>query len=102
MTAYGIVQALVLVLAIGGSVVYALRQYFPKGLRLRLGAWLQKPAHASWMRTTGTWLMPATEQGCDSGCGSCGGCGSEKNSSAEQPLVFAASGSRQKSRTGSP
>ncbi|MGH8461522.1 MAG: DUF6587 family protein [Stenotrophobium sp.] len=102
MTAYGFLQALVLTLVIGGSVAFALRQYFPKGLRLRFGGWLQKPQHPLWMRIAGAWLVPAARQGCDSGCASCGGCGSgEKTSDTEQPLVFATGKSRQKPRAGS-
>ncbi|MGH8505610.1 MAG: DUF6587 family protein [Stenotrophobium sp.] len=98
MTTYDIVQTLVLAAAIGASVAYALRQYFPKGLRQRLGAWLQQPQRAHWLQGVGAWLMPvAAKSGCDSGCGSCGGCGSKDIGKAEQPLVFSAQGSPRKS-----
>jgi len=81
MSAFDIIQALVLALVVAYSLVVSLRKLAPEATRRLLGrcaARLDRPSHGRVLRRVGRWLQPAEAKsgGCGSGdgCGTCGGC----------------------------
>lgn len=100
MSAFGVIQAVVIGVLVLGSALYALRKLLP-GLSTRwlaaASASLNKPWRKPWLRALGRRLQPAQATGnCGDGCGTCGSCGpapsdSSPPSSARpdvQPLEF--------------
>ncbi|HET6803912.1 MAG TPA: DUF6587 family protein [Frateuria sp.] len=81
MSAFGIVQAVVLALALLASLLVAFRKLLPrtaKRVQARLSAAMDRPGRSAPLRRLGQWLQPdeARRGGCGSGdgCSSCGGC----------------------------
>ena len=88
MTTYGVIEFIVIALAVGASLNHVLRQYVP-GAHRQARRWLS----AALGMKSGTAVAAAS--GCDSGCGACSGCGTTASvptpeKSGEQPLVFRA------------
>jgi hypothetical protein len=80
-SAFAIVQAVVLALALLASLLAAFRKLLPRTARrvqAQLSAALERPGRAAAVRRLGRWLQPAEAKsgGCGSGdgCSSCGGC----------------------------
>jgi len=80
-SAFAIMQAVVLTLALLASLLAAFRKLLPraaKRVQARLSAALERPGRAGTLRRLGRWLQPgeAKSGGCGSGdgCSSCGGC----------------------------
>ena len=92
MSAFAIVQAVVLTLVLLASVLAAFRKLLPqtaKRTQARVSAALDRPGHAAAVRRLGGWLQPgqAKSGGCGSGdgCSSCGGCAPA--ASPDQPAI---------------
>jgi len=80
-SAFAVVQAVVLTLVLLASLLAAFRKLLPqtaKRAQARLSSALDRPGRAAAMRHLGRWLQPALAKsgGCGSGdgCSSCGGC----------------------------
>ncbi|GAA0686077.1 hypothetical protein FHW84_001510 [Dyella sp. SG562] len=95
MTAFAIVQAVIIGALVLCSALYAFRKLLP-GLSTRwlaaASASLNKPWRKPWLRALGRRLQPAQATGnCGDGCGTCGSCGPTPPSAARpeaQPLEF--------------
>ncbi|MFC5740734.1 DUF6587 family protein [Dyella tabacisoli] len=93
MTAFGLVQGLLIGLLVSGSALYAFRKLLP-GISVRwlaqASASLNKPWRSSWLRRMGRWLQPKQATGsCGDGCGTCGTCGPAPAAQHDvQPLTF--------------
>jgi len=81
MSAFAIMQAVVLTLVLLASLLAAFRKLLPqtaKRAQARLSAALERPGHTAFVRRLGRCLQPAEAKtgGCGSGdgCSSCGGC----------------------------
>ena len=95
MSAFGVIQAVIIGALVLFSALYAFRKLLP-GLSARwlaaASASLNKPWRKPWLRALGRRLQPAQATGnCGDGCGTCGTCGPTPPSSARpevQPLEF--------------
>ena len=81
MSAFDLVQAVVLTLVLLASLLAAFRKLLPQTARrvqARMSAAWDRPGRTSPVRRVGRWLQPAQAKsgGCGSGdgCSSCGGC----------------------------
>ncbi|HJT98102.1 MAG TPA: DUF6587 family protein [Rhodanobacteraceae bacterium] len=96
MSAYAVVQSLVIALAVAWSAWYAARRLIPTASRRAqagLAGWLELSTHDTWMRRIGHALQPvqAASGGCGtSGCSTCGACAPTAGAPAGEarPLVF--------------
>jgi len=93
-SAFAIVQAVVLMLVLLASLLAAFRKLLPqtaKRAQARLSSALDRPGRREAVRRFGRWLQPAEAKsgGCGSGdgCSSCGGCAPAPTTPA-QPLHF--------------
>lgn len=94
MSAFEIVQAVVLTLVLLASLLAAFRKLLPrtaKRVQARLSSALDRPGRKRVVQRLGRWLQPAEAKsgGCGSGdgCSSCGGCAPAPETQA-QPLHF--------------
>ena len=95
MSAFHLVQGLLLGLLVAFSAFSAFRKLLP-GLSTRwlaaASASLNKPWRKPWVRAVGRRLQPAQATGsCGDGCGTCGSCGPKPPSAVRpdaQPLEF--------------
>jgi hypothetical protein len=97
MSAFDIIQAVVIALVVAYSLLVSARKLAPEPTRRLLGACaarLDRPVHGPILRRIGRWLQPAEARsgGCGSGdgCGTCGGCAPppEIHESAPVPVHF--------------
>jgi hypothetical protein len=96
MNAALLVQAAVIVLIVGWSVIFAARRLLPASSRraqAMLAQWCDRPAAPRWLRQAAQRMQPKSTSGsscASSGCSACGGCGaaSAKAVSDAQPLAF--------------
>jgi len=94
MTAFAVIQAMVIGIAVSLAVITAFRKLLPKTatqVQARLSAALNEPSHSAWMRALGQRVQPKAATGsCGDGCGSCGSCGPKQvgNQPDVQPLHF--------------
>jgi hypothetical protein len=94
MTAFAVIQAVVIGTAVLSAAVTAFRKLLPKTatrVQARLSAVLNAPARSAWMRALGQRMQPKAATGsCGDGCGSCGSCGPKPvgNQPGVQPLHF--------------
>ncbi|TCV93252.1 hypothetical protein EC912_105112 [Luteibacter rhizovicinus] len=92
MTAFDIVQAVIIGLVVLTSAVVAFRKLLPATAKRWQANWsasLNRSGRATWMRALGRRLQPATATGsCGDGCGSCNSCGPSAAKSDVQPLEF--------------
>ncbi|WP_250627705.1 DUF6587 family protein [Pinirhizobacter soli] len=79
MTAFAVIQAIVIGIALLLAAVTAFRKLLPKTatrVQARLSAALNEPSRSAWMRILGQRMQPKAATGsCGDGCGSCGSCG---------------------------
>jgi hypothetical protein len=94
-SAFAIMQAVLLTLVLLASLLAAFRKLLPqtaKRVQARLSAALEQPGRAARIRRLGRWLQPAEAKtgGCGSGdgCSSCGGCAPPSPVSEAKPLEF--------------
>ncbi|MFC4764775.1 DUF6587 family protein [Dyella koreensis] len=95
MSAFALVQAVIIGVLVATSTVVAFRKLLP-GVSTRwmaaASASLNKPWRKPWLRAMGRWLQPAQATGnCGDGCGTCGSCGPKPPAAAKhdvQPLEF--------------
>jgi hypothetical protein len=98
MSAFAIIQALVIGSIVAFSAWQAFRKLLPgtsKRVHGALARRLDRPGRAAWVRALGRWLQPAEAKssGCGSGdgCSTCGGCAPARPVAADaepQPLHF--------------
>ena len=98
MTAYAVVQAIVIAAMVAWAVVFAARRLLPtptRRLQAHVANWLGAQSHAAWVRRIGASMQPtqAPSGGCGSGsCSTCGTCASSATPSVAateaRPLVF--------------
>ncbi len=93
MNAFDLLQALVLAVVVGYSLVVVVRKLAPEFSRRLLGRWsarLDRPVHGRVLRRIGRALQPreARSGGCGSGdgCGTCGACASPPRVEADAPM----------------
>ena len=94
MTAFAVIQAVVIGIVVLLAAITAFRKLLPKTatrVQARLSAALNEPSRPAWMRTLGQRMQPNAATGsCGDGCGSCGSCGPKPvgNQPDVQPLHF--------------
>lgn len=96
MSAFAIVQTVVLAVVLVASAWVAFRKLMPatsKRLLARISAALESPQRGPFAHRLARWLQPAEAKagacGSGDGCSACGGCGSAAPPAAEkQPLEF--------------
>ena len=99
MTAFAIIQALILTVVVGFSAWQAWRKLMPRSSKrvlARLSASLEQPRRGAMAHRLARWLQPSEAKGgaCGSGdgCSACGGCApptaSPPPSSEPMPLTF--------------
>ena len=97
MTAFAIIQALVITVVVLLAAVTAFRKLLPKTasrMQARLSASLNAPGHGAAVRRLGVRMQPKAATGsCGDGCGTCGSCGPEPlgklaSDPSVQPLHF--------------
>ena len=95
MNAALLVQAAVIALIVGWSVIFAARRLLPASSRrvqAKLAHWCDRPAAPRWLRQAAQRMQPKSSTGssCASACSACGGCGATaaKPLSDAPPLAF--------------
>jgi hypothetical protein len=94
MTAFAVIQAVVIGIVVLLAALTAFRKLLPKTatrVQARLSAALNAPARSAWTRALGQRMQPKAATGsCGDGCGSCGSCGPKPvgNHPDAQPLHF--------------
>jgi hypothetical protein len=93
MSTFDLIQALVLAVLFGYSLVITVRKLAPEATRRFLGrcsARLDRSSHGHVVRRIGRWLQPkeARSGSCGSGdgCGTCGGCAPAPQIRADAPM----------------
>ena len=87
-----IVQAVVIVLMVSWSVVFAARRLLPASCRRAQEAFAERfdrPAVPRWLRRVAERARPSPVVDGGSGCSGCGGCGGAESKPAPQPLASA-------------
>lgn len=93
MSAFAIVQALIVALVLAWSAWFASRRLLPTASRRAqagVATWLERVSHATWLRRIGHAMQPVqtSSGGCGtSGCSTCGACAPPARVDT-QPLVF--------------
>ena len=94
MTAFAVIQAVVISIVVLLAAVTAFRKLLPKTatrVQARWSAALNEPSRPAWMRSLGVRMQPKAATGsCGDGCGTCGSCGPKPvgNQPDVQPLHF--------------
>lgn len=94
MSAYDLLQDVIIGAIVFFSALYVLRKLMPKWMRARqqaLATILSKPARPYLLRSLGAFLMPGESSGggCGSGCSTCSTCESNPEAEPEaKPLEF--------------
>ncbi|MDX3907236.1 MAG: hypothetical protein QHC78_16220 [Pigmentiphaga sp.] len=82
MTAYSLLEVTVVALIVAACAIKAFGRFAPRTrmrLQSALGARMDRPGRAAWIRGLGKRLAAAApDGGCGSGCGTCGTCGPEE------------------------
>lgn len=91
MSAYDIVQEVIIAAIVLFSALYVLRRLLPKWMRARqeaLATMLSKPSRPYPVRKLGVFLMPGASAGggCGSGCSTCSTCASNPEAEPETEL----------------